>query len=80
MVKSPELKNTKYLVAQPLTAYRWPFDVPTRILNGLTVTNTPPLPSADNSFWRWALSQREMNDLKSISRWLTLVKNSKRGK
>lgn len=67
-----ELKQTKYLVAQPLTVYFWPFDVPTRLWHSVWVTTTPELPAEDNPFWRWALSGREMEELKRVPWWITL--------
>src|SRR6267142_1428453 len=68
----PESKGTKYLVAQPLTAYAWPFDLPTRLWHSLWVRTTPELPTGENPFWRWALSGREMENLKRIHWWITL--------
>jgi hypothetical protein len=66
-----ESKETKYLVAQPLTGYMWPFDVPTRLWHSLWVRTTPELPTGDNAFWRWALSGREIEDLKRVPWWIT---------
>jgi len=65
-------KETKYQIAQPLTAYFWPFDVPTRLWHCLWVSTTPELPAGDNPFWRWALSGREIEDLKRVPWWITL--------
>jgi hypothetical protein len=67
-----ESKAAKYLVAQPLTAYFWPFDTPTRLWNSIWVRTTPDLPTGDNPFWRWALSGREMEDLRRVPWWITL--------
>jgi len=67
-----EAKDTKYLIAQPLTAYLWPFDVPTKLWHGLWVRSTPGLPRDNDNFWRWALSGREMEDLKRVQWWVTL--------
>jgi len=67
-----EFKQTNYLVAQPLTSYFWPFDVPTRLWHSVWVRTTPALPADDNPFWRWALSGREMEDLRRVPRWITL--------
>jgi hypothetical protein len=64
--------ETNYLVAQPLTAYFWPFDVPTKLWHSLWVRTTPDLPTGDNAFWRWALSGREIEDLGKVPWWVTL--------
>jgi len=67
-----ESKGAKYLIAQPLTAYPWPFDAPTKLWHRLWVKSTPELPSDNDNFWRWALSAREMEELKGVPWWVTL--------
>jgi hypothetical protein len=68
----PESKNIKYVVAQPLTAYFWPFPVPTRLWQSIWVTSPPHLPRADEPFWQWALSGREIENLRRYSWWVKL--------
>jgi len=67
-----ESKDATYLIAQPLAEYLWPFDVPTRLWHSLWVTRTPELPGDNDHFWRWALSGREMENLKRVPWWVTL--------
>ena len=67
-----ESKETKYLVALPLTDYFWPFDVPTRLWHTLWVRTTPELPTTNNAFLQWALSGREIENLKKVPYWVTL--------
>lgn len=67
-----ESKREKYLVAQPLSAYFWPFETPTRLWHSLWVRDAPELPTGDDPFWRWALSGRESENLKRYPWWVTL--------
>jgi hypothetical protein len=68
-----ERRNESYIVAQPLTAYMWPFATPTKLWHGLWVKRAPKqLPTGDDPFWRWALSGREIENLKEYSWWITL--------
>jgi hypothetical protein len=67
-----ESKNESYLVAQPLSAYFWPFETPTRLWQCLWVKSTPKLPTGEDPFWKWALSGREIEKLKSYPWWVTL--------
>jgi hypothetical protein len=67
------MKNgTDYVVTQPLTAYHWPFDVPTRLWQGVWVTKTPQLPTGKNSLLQWSLSGREIQELPMFPFWITL--------
>jgi hypothetical protein len=69
MIKSTE---KRYLVAQPLTAYSWPFATPTKLWHGLWVKATPDLPAEEDQFWRWSLSGSESASLKKYPWWVTL--------
>jgi hypothetical protein len=64
--------DKRYLVAQPLTPYVWPYATPTKLWHGLWVKSTPTLPDADDQFWRWELSGSQSERLKHYPWWVTL--------
>ena len=69
----PPAPKLEYVASQPLTCYRWPFDVPTKLRLGISVGPAPALPNKDDEFWRWALSGREIESLRTYTTWIRLA-------
>ena len=62
----------KRSVWQPLTLWPWPFDLPTRLHLGIQARRAPALPEDGNGFWQWALSGRDIENIRRYGVWLSL--------
>lgn len=60
--------STEYILCQPLS--HWPFEIPTQLMLGISVGPATEMPKEGDAFWRWALSGREIENLKRYSKWL----------
>jgi hypothetical protein len=67
-----ESTDKRYLVAQPLTPYVWPYATPAKLWHGLWVKPTPKLPAEEDQSWRWSLSGSESASLTKYPWWVTL--------